>query len=35
MIVTDRFVFLQLHKSGGAFVNEALLRFVPTARVSG
>jgi hypothetical protein len=35
MIVTDRFVFLHLHKSGGSFVNEALLRFVPTARSIG
>jgi hypothetical protein len=35
MIVTDRFVFLHLHKSGGSFVNEALLRFVPTARRIG
>jgi hypothetical protein len=35
MIVTDRFVFLHLHKSGGSFVNECLLRFVPTARSIG
>jgi hypothetical protein len=35
MIVTDRFVFLHLHKSGGSFVNEALLRFVPGARSIG
>ena len=35
MIVTDRFVFLHLHKSGGSFVNEALLRFVPRARAIG
>ena len=35
MIVTDRFVFLHLHKSGGTFVNEALLRFVPGARAVG
>jgi hypothetical protein len=26
MILTPRFVFLHLHKSGGSFVNEALLR---------
>ena len=35
MIVTDRFVFLHLHKSGGTFVNECLLRFVPGAREVG
>lgn len=35
MIVTDRFVFLHLHKSGGTFVNEGLLRFVPGAREVG
>ncbi len=35
MIATKRFVFLHLHKSGGTFVNEALLRFVPGARQIG
>jgi len=35
MIVTDRFVFLHLHKSGGTFVNECLLRFLPDARQVG
>jgi hypothetical protein len=35
MIVTDRFVFLHLHKSGGTFVNQALLRFVASARQIG
>ena len=35
MIVTDRFVFLHLHKSGGTFVNEGLLRHVPSAREIG
>jgi hypothetical protein len=35
MIVTNRFVFLHLHKSGGSFVNECLLRFVPQARSIG
>lgn len=35
MIVTDRFVFLHLHKSGGTFVNECLMRFVPGARQIG
>jgi hypothetical protein len=31
MIVTPRFVFLHLHKSGGTFVNECLLKFIPDA----
>jgi hypothetical protein len=35
MIVTDRFVFLHLHKSGGTFVNECLVRFVSSARRLG
>ena len=35
MIVTDRFVFLHLHKSGGTFVNECLVRFVSSARRVG
>ncbi len=35
MILTDRFVFLHLHKSGGTFVNEFLMRFVPDARHIG
>jgi hypothetical protein len=35
MIVTDRFVFLHLHKSGGTFVNELLVRFVASARRMG
>ncbi len=35
MIVTDRFVFLHLHKSGGTFVNECLLQFLPDARQIG
>jgi len=35
MIVTDRFVFLHLHKSGGSFVNECLRRCVPGARQIG
>lgn len=35
MIVTDRFVFLHLHKSGGTFVNEALMRCLPDARQVG
>lgn len=35
MIVTDRFVFLHLHKSGGTFVNTLLARFFPDARPIG
>jgi hypothetical protein len=35
MITTERFVFLHLHKSGGTFVNECLLRFLPDARQVG
>lgn len=35
MIVTSRFVFLHLHKSGGTFVNQFLLRFFPEARLIG
>jgi hypothetical protein len=35
MIVTDRFVFLHLHKSGGSFVNECLMRFLPGAHSIG
>ena len=35
MIVTDRFVFLHLHKSGGTFANECILRFVQGARMIG
>jgi hypothetical protein len=32
MMIADRFVFLRLHKSGGTFVNECILRFVPGAK---
>lgn len=35
MIATGRWLFLHLHKSGGTFVNEFLLRFVPGARQVG
>jgi len=35
MIATDRFIYLHLHKSGGTFVNDALLNFFPQARVIG
>lgn len=35
MIATDRFVFIHLHKSGGTFVNECLMRFFPNAQQLG
>lgn len=35
MIATDGFVFLHLHKSGGTFVNQWLLRHFPDARRIG
>jgi hypothetical protein len=35
VIATGHFVFLHLHKSGGTFVNEWLLRFFPDARQIG
>ena len=35
MIITERFVFLHLHKSGGTFANEFLLKFLPDARQVG
>jgi hypothetical protein len=35
MIATERFVFIHLHKSGGSFVNECLLRFFADARQLG
>jgi len=35
LLVTDRFVFLHLHKSGGTFVNAFLARFFPGARHVG
>jgi hypothetical protein len=35
MIVTNRIAFLHLHKSGGTFVNECLLRHVRDARIIG
>ena len=35
MIVTPRFVFLHLHKSGGTFVNTGLMHFVGGARQLG
>jgi|SRR5882724_98940 len=35
MIATNRFVYIHLHKSGGSFVNECLLRFSPGAHQLG
>ncbi|HET7777972.1 MAG TPA: hypothetical protein VFL07_05425 [Rudaea sp.] len=35
MIATDRFVYVHLHKSGGSFVNQCLLRFFADARQLG
>jgi hypothetical protein len=35
MIVTPQFMFLHLHKSGGTFVNECLLKFVKGSRQVG
>jgi len=35
MITTPRFIHVHLHKSGGTFVNECLLRFFPDARQLG
>lgn len=35
MIVTDKFLFLHLHKSGGTFVNMLLKNCVPGARPVG
>lgn len=35
MIITDRMVFLHLHKSGGTFVNSMLRHCIPSARRVG
>lgn len=35
MIVCDDFVFLHLHKSGGTFVNQLMMRCLPSARPIG
>ncbi len=35
MIATDRFVYLHLHKTGGTFLNECLLKHFPGARQIG
>lgn len=35
MIVTDKFLFVHLHKSGGTFINQAILNHMPTAKRLG
>lgn len=35
MIVTDRFIYLRLHRTAGPFIDEFLLRFLPDARQIG
>lgn len=35
MIATDKFLFLHFHKSGGTFINHALLKFIPEAKRLG
>jgi hypothetical protein len=35
MIATDHFTFVHLHKCGGSFVSQFLLRFIPSARRVG
>ena len=35
MLITDKLLFLHLHKSGGTFVNALLMRCVPSARQLG
>jgi len=35
MIISDKFVFLHLHKSGGTFVNHMMMRCIPSARRVG
>jgi len=35
MTLTDRFIYLNLHKTAGSFINEFLLRFLPDARQIG
>ena len=35
MIVCDDFIFLHLHKSGGTFINQLMLRCLPNARMLG
>lgn len=35
MIITDNFVFIHLHKTGGQFINNAIMAFIPKARQIG
>ena len=35
MIATEHFVLLHLHKSGGSFANDCIMRFVPGAQQIG
>lgn len=35
VVITDKFVFLHLHKSGGTFVNEFIGKFFPSAQKVG
>lgn len=35
MIATDYFVFIHLHKSGGSFINAALMKYFPSAKQLG
>ncbi|HEB55664.1 MAG TPA: hypothetical protein ENI98_05030 [Gammaproteobacteria bacterium] len=35
MVITDKFIFLHLHKSGGTFVNDFIGKFFPSAQKVG
>ncbi len=35
MIITDRFVFVHMHKTGGQFLNEIITRCIPDQRTVG
>ena len=35
MIITDRFVFIHMHKTGGQFLNEVIARCIPDQRTVG
>ena len=35
MIATDKFLFVHLHKSGGTFINQAILSHMPSAKRLG
>ena len=35
MIVTDRFVFIHLHKTGGQSINDAIASCIPGSRMVG